>query len=268
MIGRLLPSHLACPILAAMFYLARNRYPDRIFDEDDLDAVADLWRAWYEKRRSGLRSHWVVYQFLEVRLWGFARDRGAALVDLLRKDMISCGLSDPPVALRDSDTISVASPAVCIEQDLPRGLWLDLFHDEEFAGLPLMLRLTISEYRDQPEGRPGDCAGLVLVGKLQDGRLQLKAIWPSSLEAERLDALFKMAVWPEETEFLQALDDFQRTGLVGSGTGGLFVSRGQEQVGYSVIRLLFDLPGQAKLPAFLGRVGFFAVPILVAAFLL
>jgi hypothetical protein len=95
-----------------------------------------------------------------------------------------------------------------------------------------MIRLAISEYRDQPEGRSTDSAGLVLVGKLQDDRLQLKAIWPSSLEEDRLDPLFRMAVWPEEREFLRALDDFRATGRLGPGACGLFVSRRQEQFAY------------------------------------
>jgi hypothetical protein len=250
-----------------MLYLARKEYPDRLMEEEDLDAVADLWRAWHDKRCWGARFARNAYQFLEIRVWGFARDRSAALVSLLRKSLDSSGLPETTVELLDPDTIRIASPPVPVAELLLGGLWLGLFRGEEFAGLPLMLRLSINEYRGEPEGRPADSAGLVVVGKLHENCLQLKAIWPNSLEVERLDPLFRMAVWPEEKHFLWALDEFQATGRAPPVKSELFVSRRQEQFAYWFIRLLFDLPGQAKLPAFLARTGFFVCLVFLAGLL-
>src|SRR5713101_426601 len=95
-----------------MLYLARKEFPDRMMDDEDLDAIADLWRAWYERKPASRRGDWEVYQFLEIRLWGFARDRGAALVNVLKQRLASYGLPEPAVELPDPDTITVACPPV------------------------------------------------------------------------------------------------------------------------------------------------------------
>jgi hypothetical protein len=251
-----------------MFYIARKAFPDRILDDDDLDAVADLWRAWHQEKSDSALFSRKAYQFLQVRLWGFARDRAAALADLLKQGLESYGLPESHVTFLDPDTICIDSPAVPVFEALPRGLWLDLFRDEAFDGLPLMLRLSISEFRGRPEGAPGESVGLVLVGLLRNDRLQLKAVWPNTTEAERLDPVFHKAVWPEEEKFLHALDEFQESGRLPPRDSSLFVTRRQERTAYWSIRLLFDVPGDDKLSGFLGRIGFFFSLMVIAALVL
>jgi hypothetical protein len=36
-----------------MLFLMRRKYPDRMMDDDELDAVAALWRAWYAMKDKG-----------------------------------------------------------------------------------------------------------------------------------------------------------------------------------------------------------------------
>jgi hypothetical protein len=247
-----------------MLYLARKQFPDRMMDDRDLDAVADLWREWY-MRKAWPRRDSDANQFLELRLWGFARERGPDLLRLLQDRLADHELPERRIALADPDTITLSSPPVPVSHFLPRGLWLELFRTRDFSGLPLMVRLTISAHRDQSRGHPAKSAGLVLVGQLHDDRLQLKAAWPGSMNTEPFDPFYRMAVWPQEQEYLQALEAFQRTGKAIPVSTGVFVSRSQERTAYWYIRLLFDVPGeQRKLLTFLGRISFFAALTLLA----
>jgi hypothetical protein len=247
-----------------MLYLARKQFPDRMMDDRDLDAVADLWREWY-MRKAWPRRDSDAYQFLELRLWGFARERGPVLLRLLQERLADHELPERRIELADPDTITLTSPPVPVSHFLPRGLWLELFRAADFSGLPLMVRLTISADRDQTRGHPAKSAGLVLVGQLHEERLQLKAVWPGSLNTEPFDPFYRMAAWPQEQEFLQALDTFQRTSKAVPVSSGVFVSRSQERTAYWYIRLLFDVPGEKrKVLTFLCRIGFFAALTLLA----
>jgi hypothetical protein len=237
-----------------------------MMDEDELDSVAALWRAWYAMRHKSLWGQREAYQFLEITLWEFAWSRSEKLLRMLRHSLSEYGLAEDHAELVDPDTITITSPSVPNSELLPRGLWLDLFGDKEFSGLPVMVRLTISEHQDVRETGVGHSAKLVLVGEVREGRLQLKAVWPNILRKEAIEQLYHKAVWPNESAFLRALDVFRATGRVdlGPAAAELFATQQQVQMGYWFVRLFFDLPGQARLPAFLGRVGFFAA-ILVAA---
>src|ERR1700730_2140749 len=95
-----------------MLYLARKEYPDRRMSDEDLDAVVDLWRAWYEEKRWAASSAGKAYQLLEIRLWGFAQDRGPELLNLLRQGLASHDLPEASVELSDPDTVTVVVPPV------------------------------------------------------------------------------------------------------------------------------------------------------------
>jgi hypothetical protein len=249
-----------------MLYLIRRQFPDRVMDHNDLDGVAALLRGWYRDQRHD--HHDDVYQYLELRLWGFARQRGEALLGLLQEGLKSYGLPASYAQLSDPDTIVVQSPPVPLLELLPPGLWLDLFGDEQFSGLPIMVRLSIGEGGGQTQPIAEQCTTLILVGAIQKGQLLLKAIWPNRMQSTGHEQLFHNAVWPEESQFLKALDGFRKTGNKGVPTPSLFLSPAQVQLGTWVIRLLYDLPGQARLPAFLGRLGFFLTLMAMAGLLL
>jgi hypothetical protein len=253
-----------------MLYLVRRKFPDRLMDEDELDAVAALWRAWYGMKHKSIWGRREAYQFLEIRLWGFVRSRSEKLVGFLEQRLSEYGLSEAHVELLDPDTIKVTSPSVPTSELLPRGLWLDLFTGEEFSGLPIMVRLTISEHQDISENGVGHNAKLVLVGELRENKLQLKAVWPNILRKDAIEQLYHRAVWPNEIAFLRALDDFRATGRVdlGPAAAELFATHQQVQFGYWFLRLFFDLPGQSKLSAFLGRIGFFTALLIAAGSLM
>src|SRR5437763_1406372 len=111
-----------------MLYILRREFPDRWMNHEDLDAVAALMREWYRRQR--LANQGETYQFLELRLWGFARSRGDALLRLLQKGLQSYGLPISYAKHLDADTIVVASPPVPLAELLPPGLWLDLFAED------------------------------------------------------------------------------------------------------------------------------------------
>jgi len=179
-----------------MLFLLRRKYPDRMMDEDELDAVAALWRAWYAKRHKSIWGRREAYQFLEIRLWGFARSRSKKLLGLLGQRLSEYGLSEVHVELLDPDTIKVTSPSVPTSELLPPGLWLDLFGGEEFSGLLIMVRLTISEHQEVSEDSADHSAKLVLVGEIQQERLQLKAVWPNVLRKSSIEQLYHKPFGP------------------------------------------------------------------------
>jgi hypothetical protein len=191
-----------------MLHILREQFPDRIMSEDDLDAVADVWRTWC----GATRWRGTPYQWLELRLWAFARNRRGTLVALLRKGLDDYGLQETPVELPDPDTISFSTPPIQAPEPLPRGLWLDLVRSEEFAGLPLMIRLTMGQIRSKLDKGPTHSTGFVLIGAMQKVHLQLKAIWPYLPHVQQLEPFFHNAVWQGEWHVLHALDEFHQTG--------------------------------------------------------
>jgi hypothetical protein len=250
-----------------MYSLTRRRFPDRLLDDADLDALSDLWFAWYEQARVPSSSGAVGYQRLEARLWGFARGQGDWLQALLTGRAAAL-LPQAVVERADPDTLTVAGPYVEFAQAWSPAALVALFHAGEFDGLPFMLRLSLHDWRDEPQGPPLAGGTLVVCGQLDGGSLRLKGIWSAGL-AEGLEALYEKAAWHEEDWLLAALDDYHRTGRrpVFPETAD-FAPRPIQRGRHWALSRFIRFPTRNKLGAFLDRVAFFGVPLLGAVALL
>src|SRR5262245_38953264 len=105
-----------------MFSLTRRRFPDRLLDDEDLDALSDLWFDWYEQERGPSSGGAGGYQRLEARLWDFPRGQGDRLQALLA-GRAAVGLPRAVVEWPDPDTFTVTGPYVeCAQARLPSAL--------------------------------------------------------------------------------------------------------------------------------------------------
>jgi hypothetical protein len=238
--------------------VSRASFPDRALGDDELDALADLWVAWYGMRRaSGSFRGWP-FQEPRFRLWGFPRSRAAAVREELFRRVNRAGFHKARVELADSDTLVLLLDPTPLNEPGTRKVLSTLFQGPPFDGLVLMARLRICRRERYPhaEQKPYGEHALVLVGHLREGRFLLKALWPAG-EADAPERLHELAAWPMESRCLQALDIF----LVTRRPDALFVmpfsSTLQGRLIGALARLIVDLPGDNKVRLFLGRVGVF-----------
>jgi hypothetical protein len=246
-----------------MLYLTRRSFPDRLLDGQDLDALADVWFTWYAEARSEEPTGGVGHHRLEGRLWAFPRRDGDRLKQILAGAAAASGLAGLSVARRDPDTLTAATPFADLQQPCSLAPLLACFAAPQLDGLPLMLRLSLHDLRGGPAGPPLAGGTLVVCGQLARGKLRLKGIWPAGLIAEH-EPLYEKAPWPEEEAFLRFLDGSDATPRPSVVTLTLLGRQRQQWWQYWVLSRFFRLPGQKKLPAFLGRVGTFAGLLLAA----
>jgi hypothetical protein len=251
-----------------MLTLTRRQFPDRLMGADDLDAVTDLWLGWHHQERTFSLRNVVGYHRVQARLWGFPRGEGDRLQRLLAERVAAAGLADVTVERPDPDTLTATGPFLTIKQPCSLGLWLSACAGPEFDGLPLMLRLSIHDWRGAPQGEPVSGGTVVLCGRLQGGRFLLKGLWPAGLVDAAAERLYEKTIWPDEGRFLEALDAYRSTSTLPPSWGERFASRRvQKQVHWAAC-LLVDFPGQRhKLWAFLGRVAFWLALLALAAVL-
>jgi hypothetical protein len=253
-----------------MFYLTRRQFPDLLLDADDLDAAADVWFAWYDDARQTALTDGTGYHRLEGRLWGFPRHDADRLARALEA-AAAAGPSGFRVERRDPDTLAVATPYRDLSQPCSLAEVLRCFAGPEFEGLPLMVRVSLHDWRGPPEGPPARGCTLVLCGQLERGKLLLKGVWPVGLIEEH-EAVYRSAAWSGEETFLQAISRQRALGGAEPGPGyyfppapeNYFTSRSTQAGGYWLASRFLHIPGDARLPAFLERVAFFAVLALAA----
>jgi hypothetical protein len=243
-----------------MLYLSRRQFPDRLFDAEDLDAAADVWFGWYDEARHKTLTDGIGCHRLEGRLWGFPRPEGDRLAHALAG--AAAGASEFRVERPDPDTLAVGTPYRELAQPCSLAEVLRCFAGPEFDGLPLMLRLSLHDWRGAPDGPPLAGCTLVVCGQLEHGKLLLKGLWPAGLVAER-ELVYHKARWPGEETFLQALRQYRVTGTALPAPENCFASR-PTQVGHHwLLSRFIHFPGDPKLLAFLERVAFFGVLVLM-----
>jgi hypothetical protein len=241
-----------------MLYLTRRHFPDRLLDGKDLDALADLWFAWYDEVRAQAPSGGVGHHRVEGRLWAFPRQDGDRLERVLAGAVAAGGVAGLEVGRPDPDTLTAATPFFDLRQPCTLAPLLTCFAAPEFDGLPLMLRLSLHDWRGEPDDGPPLAGGtLVICGQPAQGRLRLKALWGAGLVAEH-EPLYERARWNEEDLALRALDGGQTIPPAPPTAPTFLGPRGAQRRQHWVLTRLFELPGQPKLAAFLGRAGFFA----------
>ena len=246
-----------------MLYLTRRSFPDRLLDGDEFDALADVWFAWYGEARSREPTGGVGHHRVEGRLWAVPRHDGDRLEQILDRAVAASGVAGLSAARPDPDTLAAATPFAELRQPCSLAPVLACFVAPEFDGLPLMLRLSLHDWRASPDGPPLAGGTLVICGQLTQGKLRLKGLWPAGLVAEH-ERLYEKAAWPEEETLLRALDGSDATPPPSAVALAALGRQGSQRWQHWVLTRLFRLPGQKKLPAFLGRVGFFAGLLLVA----
>jgi hypothetical protein len=241
-----------------MLYLTRRNFPDRLLVGDDLDALADLWFAWYDEVRAQAPSGGVGHHRIEGRLWAFPRHDGDRLERVLAGAVAASGVPGLEIDRPDPDTLAAATPFFDLHQPCTLAPLLACFAAPEFDGLPLLLRLSLHDWRGEPDDDLPLAGGtLVVCGQLAQGRLRLKAIWGAGLVEEH-ERLYEKARWNEEGLILRALDDPHRIPPVPATAPTFLGPRGPQRRQHWLLSRLFELPGQPKLAAFLGRAGFFA----------
>jgi hypothetical protein len=246
-----------------MLYLNRRQFPDRLLDGDALDAAADVWFSWYDDARHQAATERDGYHRVEARLWAFPRHEAGPLAQALERSTAKAASSRLRVEGLDPDTLAVSTTYLALAQPCSLAEVFGCFAGPEFEGLPLMLRLSLHEWLGEPEGRPLAGATLVMCGQLEQGRLLLKGVWPVGLVPDH-ENLYHKAKWPQEDRFLQALSMHRATGRVESTGERLFASRPKQEHLHWLLSPIIHFPGQPRLPAFLGRVGYFLGLLLVA----
>jgi hypothetical protein len=245
-----------------MLYLTRQSFPDRWLDGGDLDALADLWFAWYDQARSQAPTGGVGHHRVEGRVWAFPRHDGDRLAQVLTR-AVTAGGTGLRVERPDPDTLTAATPFLDLDQPCSLAPVLGCFAAPELDGLPLMLRLSLYDWREGPEGPPLAGGTLVICGQLAGGKLRLKGVWAAGL-IEGHDPLYERARWEEEHVVLRALDQPGTIPPLPATALTVFAGPGSQRRQYWLLGRFFELPGQRKLPAFLGRVGFSAGLLLVS----
>jgi hypothetical protein len=240
-----------------MKYLIRKQFADRSWDAADLDAAAEFWLRLYEEaaRARGLP---VAEHATEVRLRGFPRHAGDALVKELARRVAASDFHDPEVGLTDPDTLSVSSGLTPDDQQQPVGLGLTVLAGEPFDGL-------LAEFRFRVTATPGGLfrrskvqATLVLVGELRGGRFLLRAVWRSGNTGWEDDMMWSVA-WSNEADWFAAFDEFRASGEVPTALAKkVFVTRGDDRAGRLIIRLIRVPLGKPRLGGLLVRLLVFA----------
>jgi hypothetical protein len=239
-----------------MLYLTRRSFPDRLLNGDDLDALADVWFSWYGDARAKEPTGGVGHHRVEGRLWGFPRPDGDGLEQILVRAVAASGMDGLSVARPDPDTLTAATPLAELEQPCSLAPVLACFSAPELDGLPLMLRLGLHDWRGPTDGPPLAGGSLVICGQLAQGRLRLKGIWPAGLVAEH-EGLYEKARWAEEEALLRFLDGAPAP-PASAGVLAVLGPQRSQRYHHWLLSRFYRVPGQKKLPAFLGRVGFFA----------
>jgi hypothetical protein len=238
-----------------MLYLTRRSFPDRLLDGDDLDALADVWFTWYDEARSKEPTGGVGHHRVEGRLWGFPRHDGDRLQQVLARSGAAGGVDGLSIARPDPDTLAAATPLAELREPCSLRPLLTWFSAPELDGLPLMLRLGLHDWRGPTDGPPAAGGSLVICGQLAQGRLRLKGMWPAGLVAGH-ERLYEKARWSEEEALMRFLDGAPAPPPSAVVLAVLGPRRSQRYHHWLFTRF-FRVPGQKKLPAFLGRVGFF-----------
>jgi hypothetical protein len=246
-----------------MLYLNRRQFPDRLLDGEALDAAADVWFGWYDDARHQAATERDGYHRVEARLWGFPRHEAGRLAEVLRRSTANAGSSSLRVECLDPDTLTVTTPYLALAQPCSLAEVFGCFVGPEFEGLLLMLRLSLHEWAGEPVGPPLAGGTLVICGQLEQGRLLLKGIWPVGLVPAHED-LYLKGKWAQEDNFLHALGMARATGRAGPPPERLFASRPTQMHLHWLLSRIVHFPGQPRLPAFLGRVGFFTALLLIA----
>jgi hypothetical protein len=224
-----------------MFSLTRKEFLDWQLGPEDLDDFADLWLAWQEEARRGRLRKLRGYHAVGLRLYGFARPWGSLLKEELQRRLAECGwpytadMSDADVLLVSGDLVSGSGPCAL-------GDWLALVRGPAFSGLAVTLRLSAHDWPGPPGGPPHAGDTLALCGRLEEGGLLLKALWPAGLDP-RVEPLFERAAQPAEGDNLRAFKRYRRGGPVPARPPHIFAPRRTQAVRWLLVSLLRHLPG-------------------------
>ncbi|MBX9624571.1 MAG: hypothetical protein K2X82_12255 [Gemmataceae bacterium] len=240
----------------------REQFPDRRWAAADLDAAAEFWLRLYEAaapKRGFSRSP---SHAVEIRLRGFGRKDGDALVKEAAHRVAASDMPEPEVELTDPDTLVIRSGVIGGDESPAAGLGLPLLAGPPFDGLMAEVRVEAVS-RDAAIGRDVGNS-LVMVGELAGGGLVLKALWRAGASA-RLDAVHWAGLWPEEEKWLAAFDEFRGTDTVPADLARrIFLTRGTDsQIGL-IIRLIHAPLGKPR-PAGLVARGLIFVALYAAA---
>src|SRR5579864_7134118 len=74
-----------------MFTLTRKTFLDRLLDPDDLDDMTELWLSWHDEAQLRRTRALHGYHAVELRLYGFPRQRGSLLKDELQRALAKRG---------------------------------------------------------------------------------------------------------------------------------------------------------------------------------
>lgn len=249
-----------------MFSLSRTKFVDRLLTPNDLDDMTALWLAWHEEARLSRVRLLHGYHAVELRLYGFPRQRGELLKGELQRKLTEYGW-DYDIDLSDPDFLRVSSPFQSFIESCSLGDWLAVVQIPDFRGLVAFLRLSTHDWPDLPEGPAHAGNTLVLCGQLEEDGFLLKALWPADLE-RRADPLFEMTVWPGEKNFLRSFEQYQQTGDVPPGPTELFSSRRSQKWNTFLASLVVKFPRErGRLTWFLTRAGFHFIALVLVVIL-
>jgi hypothetical protein len=250
-----------------MVTLHRQEFPDVSMDAEMMDAAAEMWIGWYRLAREDAPRMAAPFHRLQVRVWGFARTRAPALERWLIHQLPLCGVSDCTLERPDPDTLTVTTPWLDLARACPPSALCALFADEALAGLPLLLRSTVAEFRGQRRDTPVASRTLVLSGQWDVDRLIVKGVWPAGTLGTE-DPIYELAPWPHEARFLEDLDFYRHTGELRRGWETEFMSRAVERAANRLARSIVILPGQPKLRVFLSQAALFLAMLATGLLLL
>lgn len=278
----------------SMLTLHRERFPDVPMSADMLDAAAELWLSWYRLARIEAPEEQRPFHRVEAFVWSFPRPRAESLQQLVARQVETSQLADSNADDNSSATAQIqkanngpqqaSSPLLTVERPNPDTLsvatpWLEFSHacrlslvsnsfmDDAFGGLPMMLRITVAEYGNQPRLKPALSRTLVLCGKWTAGTLIVKAIWTAST-FETEDRIYAKAPWALESRFLDDLETFRRSGQVNRGWETEFAPQVQARFADRIVRSFVIVPGQPKLRVFMKQVILFLAILLAGLFVL
>lgn len=232
--------------------LIRKQFPDRHWAAADLDAAAEFWLRLYEAAAPKQGFSRSPDHAVEVRLRGFPRHHGDALVREVARRVAASDIPEPEVELTDPDTLVVRSGIIRGDESPAAGLGLPLLTGQPFDGL-------MAEVRVEAVGRQGRVVrrdvgnSLVMVGELRGGGLVLKALWRAGASA-RLDAIHWGGLWPEEEKWLAAFDEFRRTEKIPADLARrIFLTRATDHQAGLVVRLVHAPLGKPRLGGLIRR---------------
>jgi hypothetical protein len=128
-----------------VFYIQRENFPDRLLNPPALQALAEMWVAWYRlwRARRVISSIGAVSEYrLAVELYGLPRHQIPEVSrDLLAR--LGPGLPGCAAEAPDADTLCVVGPRRPINEPPEISLWLSLLSTAEAQGTVARLRAEV-----------------------------------------------------------------------------------------------------------------------------